>query len=174
MSKIRSLNIARDAPALHQVFGDEESCRYLPRPAQKSVTDTAQLIKGWYDQCPETEWALIDEADGPCLGRITLIPSGDGVFEAGCVVIPSARGRGLARQGLGEAIDWVFERKNARRIFADIDPDNIASIKTFEKLGFRREGLHRATLETHIGVRDSVIMGLINTDPRPWRLEVGA
>lgn len=55
------------------------------------------------------------------------------------------------------------------RIFADVDPDNLASIRTFEQLGFRHEGVLRGNWETHIGVRDSVILGLLRSDPRPWR-----
>lgn len=85
------------------------------------------------------------------------------------MIAPAARGKNLAARALAQAIDVVFDRKGARRIFADCDPDNIASIRTFEKLGFRREGLLRGTWDTHIGVRDSVILGLLKNDPRPWR-----
>ena len=73
------------------------------------------------------------------------------------MIAPAARGRNLAARALAPAIDTVFDVKGARRIFADVDPDNAASIRTFEKLGFRHEGVLRANWETHIGVRDSVI-----------------
>lgn len=85
------------------------------------------------------------------------------------MIAPSARGRNLAARSLALGIDDIFARKNARRILADIDPDNIASLKTFERLGFTREGYFRANWKTHIGIRDSVMFGLIDTDPRLWR-----
>ena len=85
------------------------------------------------------------------------------------MIAPAARGRNLAARGLAQGIDFVFDKKGARRIFADIDPENTASIRVFEKLGFLREGVLRAEWETHIGVRDSLIMGLTAFDPRPWR-----
>lgn len=85
------------------------------------------------------------------------------------MITPAARGRNRAARALAIAIDEAFETRAARRIFADIDPDNIASIRVFEGLGFQREGVLRANWETHIGVRDSVIMGLVAADPRRWR-----
>jgi len=165
---LRPLELHRDVPALHQVFGDEKSCLYLTCSSRASVDETYALLKPWFDQCPETEWALIDQVTDNCLGRITMVPRGDAIYEAACVVIPKARGRGLACKGLQEAIDFIFDHRNARRVVAEIDPDNIASIKTFERLGFLHEGVHRAALKTHIGVRDSLIMGLLSSDPRPW------
>ena len=141
----------------------------MTQPATGSVEETRKLLQGWNDQCPDLEWAICDKSDGDCLGRITMIPSGDDVYEAGCTVIPFARGRGLAGIGVALALDYVFDDKSARRVFADIDPDNIPSIKTFERLGFQHEGVLRAAWKTHIGVRNSVIMSLIDSDPKPWR-----
>ena len=83
------------------------------------------------------------------------------------MIRPCARGKNLAALALALVINDAFDRQGARRVFADIDPDNAASIRTFEKLGFQREGLLRANWKTHIGVRDSVIMGLTAFDPRP-------
>ncbi|MBL4617039.1 MAG: GNAT family N-acetyltransferase [Robiginitomaculum sp.] len=59
--------------------------------------------------------------------------------------------------------------RKLRRIFADVDPDNTGSKRVVEKLGFQFEGVARANWETHIGVRDSLIYGLIATDERQFR-----
>ena len=63
----------------------------------------------------------------------------------------------------------AFDTLGARRITADIDPDNQASIRVFERLGFTLEARLRGEWEMHIGVRDSLIYGLLRDDPRPWR-----
>ena len=47
---------------------------------------------------------------------------------------------------------------------ADTDPDNVGSIKLLEKLGFQKEGHLRSEWETHIGVRDSLIFGLLREE----------
>lgn len=168
-SLLRPLDPARDGPALHAILGDEASCRYLARPAFAAVAETIDQLERWTLGCEDTSWAVVDPPEGPALGRVSLYAVGRDIFEAACMIVPAARGRDLAASGLSEAIDFVFAAKDARRIVADIDPDNLASIRVFEKLGFRREGVLRGNWETHLGVRDSVILGLLRDDPRPWR-----
>lgn len=168
---LRLLDPDRDGPALHAVFGDEESCRYLPDPAFESVAETIAALKKWTKGFEDTSWAIVDSHDGEALGRVSLFTQGRDVWEAAYMIVPPARGRNLSARALQPAIDFVFEAKGARRIFADIDPDNAPSLRVFEKLGFQREGLLRGEWETHIGVRDTVILGLLRTDSRPWRLQ---
>jgi len=163
------LDAERHADALHAIFGDEQSCRYLPRPPQRSVADTAALVRHWSDGFQDTSWAIEDIASGACLGRIQTYGKGDDVWEVACMVVPEARGRRLAERALQQAVDYTFENKGARRLFADIDPDNLPCVRTFERLGFTLEGRLRAAWKTHIGVRDSLIFSMIEGDPRPWR-----
>jgi RimJ/RimL family protein N-acetyltransferase len=54
---------------------------------------------------------------------------------------------------------YAFETLGLHRLAADIDPDNSASISLFLRAGFQREGLLRGNWKTHLGIRDSVIMG---------------
>jgi RimJ/RimL family protein N-acetyltransferase len=166
---LRPLDPERDGEALHAIFGDEASCRFMSDPPLASVAETVAKLKDWSAGCSDTVWAVVEDKVGPALGRLALIPRGRDIWEAACMIVPAARGRGLAAKGLAPAIDHVFEHRGARRVFADADPENTASIRTFEKLGFRREGVARANWKTHIGVRDSLILSLIDIDPRPWR-----
>lgn len=169
MNLLRPLDPDRDGEALHAIFGDEASCVYMTGPAYKSVAETIDNLKKWTTGVEDTSWAVCESADGPALGRISLFTLGRDVWEAACMIVPAARGRNLAARALEQAIDYVFDVKGARRIFADADPDNIPSIRTFERLGFRHEGVLRGNWLTHIGERDSVILGLLKGDPRPWR-----
>ncbi len=167
--RLRPLDPGRDGPALHAIWGDEESCTYMTGPACATVEETVALMKEWNTGFEETTWVIVEAPDGPALGRIGLFPRGRDIFEAACMVCPEARGKNLAARALAIAIDEAFDKRGARRIFADVDPDNIASLRVFERLGFQREGVARANWKTHIGVRDSVILSLIDTDPRVWR-----
>lgn len=160
------LDPERDASALHAVFGDADSCRYLPQPAQPSEEATRALLRRWHDGWEDTDWAV--RLKGVTVGRVSLFSQREGIWEAACMVVPAARGQGLSVRALAPSIDAVFAGKGAHRIEADIDPDNLPSIRVFERLGFRREGHLRATWNTHIGLRDSLIYGLLRSDPRPW------
>lgn len=62
-------------------------------------------------------------------------------------------------------LDRLFA-EGQRRVFADTDPENRASRALLERLGFALEGVLRAEWETHIGVRDTALYGLL---AREWR-----
>ena len=167
--KLVTIDPALHGPGLHAVLGDEESCRYLGAPAFKSVDETIAKLVEWGQDGPDTQKAIIDTQTGDILGRVTIFPTEREIWEAGVMIAPNARGRALAVRSLQSLIDETFENLGARRIVADVDADNLASIKTFEKLGFILEGRLRGNWHTHIGERDSLIFGLMHYDPRPWR-----
>lgn len=169
---LRQLDPARDGEALHAIFGDEASCRYLSQPALPTVAETITQLGRWTrGGAEETSWAVVDAENEPALGRISLFPRTHttGVWEAACMMTPAARGRGLAARSLALGIDYVFDVLGAHRICADIDPENTACSRVFQKLGFRLEGHLRGEWNTHIGIRDSHIYGLLVSDSRPWR-----
>jgi len=83
----------------------------------------------------------------------------EGVGEIGVIMRPDATGRGLASKALDLVVQHGFGALGLHRIGADIDPDNTNSISLFLRAGFQREGLLRGNWKTHLGVRDSVIMG---------------
>jgi len=167
---IRPLDATRDGPGLHAIFGDEASCRYLTSPPTASVAQTVLMLTAWQSAGPDISWTLALSPDGPAVGRIAVYARGrNNVWEAACMIAPHVRGRNLAARALSLALDQAFDDRGARRIIADIDPDNAPSIRVFEKLGFTCEGRLRGEWEMHIGIRDSLIYGLLREDPRPWR-----
>ena len=62
---------------------------------------------------------------------------------------------------MSRVIDYGFDELGLRRIFADTDPENSGSIGLLGRLGFQQEGYLRAEWETHMGVRDTLIFGLL-------------
>ena len=67
-------------------------------------------------------------------------------------------------EAVARVIDYGFDELELRRIFADTDPENRGSIGLLERLGFQREGRLRGEWETHSGVRDSLIYGLLRDE----------
>jgi ribosomal-protein-alanine N-acetyltransferase len=93
-----------------------------------------------------------------------------GVTEIGYILARDHWGKGIAAEAVSAVIDQLFA-EGQRRIFADTDPENTASLALLDRLGFKREGYLRAEWETHIGVRDSVILGLLSDEWRSARGE---
>jgi len=169
MIALRPTNPERDAPALHSIMGDSKSCRYLSHPPKITVADTAAQLAEWVALAPQHDWVIEPADGGKAWGRVTIYETNDNNWEAGIIICPDKQGRGIATQAMHLAIDRTDKSDAPRRIFADIDPDNVPSLKLFESLGFQHEGRLRQVSVTHIGIRDSVIMSLIATDPRRWR-----
>jgi RimJ/RimL family protein N-acetyltransferase len=61
---------------------------------------------------------------------------------------------------------YAFDELDLRRIEADVDPRNAASIRTLERLGFRREGYLRERWRVNGEVQDALFYGLLR---REWR-----
>jgi [ribosomal protein S5]-alanine N-acetyltransferase len=85
------------------------------------------------------------------------------VSEIGYMLARAHWGDGIAREAVSAVIDQLFA-EGQRRVFADTDPDSAASRGLLERLGFRLEGVLRAEWETHIGVRDTALYGLLASD----------
>lgn len=154
---LRPLEVA-DAEALFAAHGDEVTHKYWSSPPHRNVAETRAYIEDTIALPGAHVWA-ITESGGEALGRIGLFIERDGVADIGVIMRREATGRGLASKALDLVVRYGFETLDLHRVAADIDPDNSASISLFLRAGFQREGLLRGNWKTHLGVRDSVIMG---------------
>jgi RimJ/RimL family protein N-acetyltransferase len=146
-----------DAPALFLAHSDAHTHYYWSSPAHETVAQTRVQIEDTITKAAAA-WA-ITESGGEALGRIALFKLREGVGEIGIILRREATGRGLASKALTLVEAHAFETLAMHRLVADIDPDNSASISLFLRAGFQREGLLKANWKTHLGLRDSVIMG---------------
>ncbi|WP_411342223.1 GNAT family protein [Sphingopyxis sp. J-6] len=156
---------ADDAAALFAVLSDAQLMTWWSSGPHQSLAETEAYVtrnaeegQGWL--C----WAITAAGDDSALGWVILMDGKPGVGEVGYILRRDRWGGGLAREAVACVIAHGFTEGGLRRIFADTDPDNAGSIALLEKLGFRREGHLRGEWETHIGVRDSLIFGLLKDE----------
>jgi RimJ/RimL family protein N-acetyltransferase len=77
-------------------------------------------------------------------------------------VSATARGQGICTRALRLLARWALEELELQRLDLITDPDNVASQRVAEKVGFRREGVLRAHLRHPDGrIRDSVMFSLL-------------
>ena len=157
---LRQLHID-DAEPLFDVLSNETVMRYWSSGLQTSVEETRRYLK-WNADCDAEHycWA-ITRHDGPALGWVILVPRREGMFELGYILGRAEWGKGIVQEAANLVLDYAFGPLGSRRVMAETDPENIASIRLLEKLGFRQEGHLRAEWQTHIGIRDSLIFGLL-------------
>lgn len=155
--------VADDAEALFPTMADAEAMRWWSYPPFTQVEDLrAHFGKAHPDW---RAWAVTWRGEDRAIGFVAAGQRRTGVSEIGYLFARETWGQGVAREALTALLTQLFA-EGQRRVFADIDPDNAPSIGLVERLGFVLEGRLRAEWETHIGVRDTLIYGLLRDE---WR-----
>lgn len=156
-----------DAEGLFPTLADPAWMTWWSHPPATSIEEVRADFAA--DRAPWRCWAITRGDDDRAIGFVGAGEKRQGkVSEIGYLLEPAASGAGIAREAVGAVIGQLFA-EGQRRVIADIDPDNAASIALVERLGFTLEGRMRAEWETHIGVRDSLIYGLLAME---WRARV--
>lgn len=92
------------------------------------------------------------------LGVVSFVPMAPGAWNPHIAVLPEARGSGT--EILREAIRWMFENTDCRKIVAYPLAESHAMKRVFEKCGLRREGFSPRSSLWRGEMRDRVLMGL--------------
>jgi RimJ/RimL family protein N-acetyltransferase len=153
-----------DAEPLFSTMADAQAMRWWSRAPFGSVEE----LRGYFAPANGSDWrswAIVRTGEEQAIGFVSAGRKREGVSEIGYLLALDAHGQGYAREAVALLIDNLVAEGN-RRIFADTDPDNRASIALLKALGFTLEGQLRAEWQTHIGVRDSLIYGLLAEE---WR-----
>ncbi len=157
---IRPQSLA-DAEALHEAYGDAALMTYWSCPPHASIDDTIDYLTPQDGDIRWRGWVMAVKGERRAIGTLAAGERRDGVVEIGYLLARAHWGQGFAREGVTRLVDRLFLEEGYRRIFADTDPENAASNRLLERLGFRCEGRLREEWDTHIGVRDSFIWGLL-------------
>jgi len=90
----------------------------------------------------ERKTFMIEKKDGSKIGYTGYTRFGPN-FEIGYTIIPNERGKGYGTEAIKIIVDYLFLSKETCRIQAHTDVRNVASLKTLEKAGFKKEGILR-------------------------------
>ncbi len=162
---LRALSVD-DAAALHPMYADVEANHWGSYPPHTTLEETRDRLKNSVSDAHWRAWAVTMKGDDTAIGTVACYEKRQGkVSEVGYSLCREYWGRGIAKEAVVAMVDLLFA-EGQRRVFADTDPDNVASIALVEGLGFTREARLRAEWETHIGVRDSLIFGMLADE---WR-----
>ncbi|MFE9293551.1 GNAT family N-acetyltransferase [Streptomyces niveus] len=126
---------------LAQAVSDLESARtFLLRYAEKQAADAGRIYGIWLE--------------GTLVGGVMfrLFDAAQGTCEVGCWLEPAATGRGLVTRAVRVLIDWAVDRRGIHRVEWVVSSANVASIRTAERLGLRRDGVLRSA-GVHHGLR---------------------
>jgi RimJ/RimL family protein N-acetyltransferase len=76
-------------------------------------------------------------------------------------------GRGLMTEAAAAVVEFAFGEIGLHRLELQAAPENRASLRVAEKLGFRKGGVLRDGCKGSEGWHDVLVFDLLETDPRP-------
>ena len=160
-----------DGEALFAVHGDAETMRYWSTPPWQDASPARELLQRDRDAFERGEalrWGIRRRADERLLGTASLFRfSAQNLrAEVGYILGRPHWGRGYMSEAMNAVLDLAFGSLDLRRIEADTDPRNAASIRMLERLGFVREGLLRRRWIVGGEACDSLLLGLLPEERR--------
>ncbi len=158
-----------DSTALLNIFSDPDVMRYWNTAPWVSEEDALKFIKESNASMTREESLVLGIylKDDGCLAGKCMLFSHDRESrraEIGFGLSRAYWGKGYINEAAAALIQYGFNSLGLRRIEAEIDPDNTASAKALEKLGFVREGLLRQRWEINGVVSDSAMYGRLVSD----------
>jgi len=163
-----------DLPALFAVNGDAEVFRYSPREHWRTPADG----KAWFSRImahrrngATIQFAIVLRDGGRPIGTLAMFHFEESVgsAEIGYVLGRAHWGKGLMTEVLREVVAFGFGPLGLKRLEAELDPRNAASVKVLERAGFTCEGRRRRNYFSKGEVTDTGLYGMLSRDPRPKR-----
>lgn len=166
----------RDAEGVFAMESDPVAMRYWNTPPMQHLEQAQASVARAMSHFPNQRgirWSIIRRADDLFLGHASLFHFSEqsAVAEIGYGLARPYWGQGYMHEALTAVIEYAFGPLGARRLEADTHPDNAASIRALERLGFQREGLLRERWVVADEISDTVLLGLLS---REWRDRSGA
>jgi RimJ/RimL family protein N-acetyltransferase len=163
--------VESDIDSLFEIFSDEQVMRYWSGPpltdrqAAKALFEEIELANSLGSM---KKWGIATLENDTVIGTATLfhLELSNGRAEIGYAQNRKMWGQGLMNEALQALLDYAFNQLKLRRLEADVDPRNLASIRTLERLGFQREGFLRERWHVNGEIQDAYFYGLLH---REWR-----
>jgi len=158
-----------DLDDIFTVFSDPEALRYWSHVAMKEKEEAAAYIRriseGWTTR-HLLQWAVTRIGEDRLIGTCTWYEWSQSNRRAGVGYILARRhwGQGIMREVLPAFVRFGFVTMDLNRIEADVDPRNLASLRTLERLGFQRDGYLRERYQIGGETQDAVLLGLLRSE----------
>jgi len=166
--RLRALS-DQDIDALFTIFSNPEVMRYwsftplIDRDAAGALLNSTRegFERRWL-----MKWGVALRDSDEVIGTVTLINLDFTHLRAeiGYALGRAFWGKGYIQEALRLLIEYAFQQLELHRIEADVDPRNAASIRTLERLGFKREGFLRERWQVGGEIQDALFYGLLRPE----------
>ena len=122
---------------------DHEIMRWFGQPEPPTYDGLRTVFARWAEErAAGSRIGFGIHANGELVGGVEARPDGD-VTSLSWWLFAGHRGHGYASRATRLLADHAIERLGARRVEAEVDPRNEASLRVATRAGLRREGVRR-------------------------------
>ncbi|MEY4310194.1 MAG: hypothetical protein RLZ71_120 [Actinomycetota bacterium] len=137
-------------------------------PAAPNSFDIKATVRSLLRQLDREEGLpLVIEFQGRIVGQLNVANILYGSVSSAVIgywVTPDVAGKGITPTAVALATDYLFGVAKLHRVEIDIRPENTASLRVVEKLGFRYEGLKERYIHINGAWRDHYVFALTSEE----------
>lgn len=134
---------------------------HLPHPY--TVMDAMQWIAYCKEQDPAVNFAVV--YNGQVAGSIGCVPQNDVYrksMEIGYFIGENFKGKGIATEAVRILLEYIQQRFDVMRVYAEVFAHNKTSMRVLQKNGFYLEGIRRkSVIKNNVVLDDYVWVKLI-------------
>lgn len=161
----------RDAKTLERlILGNREWLRpwEATNPFGPNSFDIKAMVRGLIRQLDDQSGLpCLIELEGEIVGQLNVANILYGSVSSAVIgywVVPEAAGKGATPTAVALVTDYLFNVVGLHRVEIDIRPENTASLRIVEKLGFRYEGLKERYIHINGAWRDHFVFALTHEE----------
>lgn len=137
-----------DAADIFHLLSSPQVMRHLGRPPMTSMEQAVQRVQAYqttYNEQAGIPWAMTLAGDKPVIGTFVFwnMNPAHHRAEIGYLVAPEWWGQGYATEAARAVLAFGFTTMGLHSVEAQTAPENAASRRVLEKLGFVQEGYFR-------------------------------
>lgn len=99
-------------------------------------------------------WSVFLKDNNICIGQVSVQENSDSsnvaIRDIGYYIDPIYQGKGYGYEAVKEILDYMFNKVNILEIQTSVAPQNIASWKLLEKIGFKKNGKNIKVKYTYV------------------------
>ncbi len=161
----------RDSKALEKlILGNRDWLRpwEATNPGAPNSFDVKSQLRGLIRQLDdESGIPFVIEVDDVIKGQLNVANIMYGSVSSavlGYWIAPEVAGKGVTPICVALATDYLMNQQGLHRVEIDVRPENVASLRVVEKLGFRYEGIKQRYIHINGDWRDHYIFALTHEE----------
>ncbi|MDQ0198645.1 GNAT family N-acetyltransferase [Neobacillus ginsengisoli] len=155
--------------SLYEILSLEDVTRYYGTNRFMLQSEAMKLIDMFsknYREKRGIRWGIVLKENQKFIGTLGLnsLQLGNKRAEIGYELHPQYWRKGYTSEAIKEVLTYSFEKLDLHRIGAIVYPENIASLKLLENIGFQEEGLLRDYMYQNNQSHDTYVLSLLKEE----------